>query len=70
MNARHLQTILTAALLVVTATSFAEPLRGEIILSATAHELLGDDAADLFGSALDPEEVIEDLNRGRTTANY
>lgn len=59
MNARHLQTVLAAALLVVTAASFAEPLRGEVSLSATAHELLGDNAADLFGSALDPEEIIE-----------
>ena len=60
MNCRHLQSILAAILVAATAASAsAESLRGEISLSATAHELLGDDSASLFGSALDPEEVIE-----------
>ena len=50
-----------AALLFAAATApaSAEPPRGEVSLSATAHELLGDTSDALFGSALDPEEVIE-----------
>jgi len=52
MSSRHLQTIFAAVLLVAAATSSAETLRGELSLSATAHELPGEDAANLFGSAL------------------
>lgn len=59
MNCRRLQTIFATVLLVAAATPSAETLRGELSLSATAHELLGDDSGRLFGSALDPEEVTE-----------
>jgi len=59
MNSRHLQTTFAALLLAAAATASGETLRGEVSLSATAHELLGDDAAALFGSAVDPEEVVE-----------
>ena len=59
MNSRDLQTTFAALLLAAAATSSAKTLRGELGLSATAHELLGNDAAALFGSAIDPEEVVE-----------
>lgn len=60
MSLRHLQTILVAILFAAaTAPTSADPLRGEVSLSATAHELLGDDSAGLLGTALDPEEVAE-----------
>ena len=59
MNPRHLQTFLAAILFAAAVPTGAEPPRGEVSLSATAHELLGDDSAALFGSALDPEEVSE-----------
>jgi len=60
MSLRHLQTILVAILFAAaTAPTSADPLRGEVRLSATAHELLGDDSAGLFGTALHPQEVAE-----------
>ena len=60
MSLRDLQSILLAVLFAAaTAPTSADPLRGEVSLSATAHELLGDDSVSLFGSALDPEEVSE-----------
>ena len=60
MISRHLQSILAAVLVTAaTASPSAESLRGEMSLSATAHELLGDHSANLFGTALDPDEVIE-----------
>ncbi|HSM39821.1 MAG TPA: PHB depolymerase family esterase [Afifellaceae bacterium] len=59
MNFRQLQTIFAIVLLVAAATSSTETLHGELSLSATAHELLGDDATALFGSAIDPNEVAE-----------
>lgn len=60
MNSLHLQSMLAAVLFAAaTASASAEPLRGEVSLSASAHELLGDNSAALFGSALDPEEFIE-----------
>jgi predicted esterase len=59
MNFRHLQTIFAGLILIAAAASPAETLRGELTLSATAHELLGDDAAAVFGSAIDPEEIVE-----------
>ena len=60
MSYRRLQSALAALLFAAaTAPASAEPPRGEVSLSATAHELLGDTSDALFGSALDPEEVIE-----------
>jgi hypothetical protein len=60
MNAPRLPAIL-ATLLCMTylATSGGDEMRGEVSLEATAHEILGDDATTLFGSALDPDEVNE-----------
>jgi predicted esterase len=60
MNAPRLPAIL-ATLLCMTypATSAGDEMRGEVSLEATAHEILGDDATTLFGSALDPDEVNE-----------
>ena len=60
MTRANLQSIFIAVVLVAAAEpTSAEPLRGEVSLSATAHELLGDDSTELFGSAIDPGEVIE-----------
>ena len=60
MNFPLLQSILAAVLFTaVSVSTSAEPLRGEVSLSATAQDILGDDSGELFGSALDPEEVIE-----------
>ena len=60
MNASLLKSILVALLFLAwTAASASEPLRGEVRLAATASALLGEEAAAMFGSALDPEEAVE-----------
>jgi len=59
MRNRPLQVLLFTVLMLAAAASRAETLRGEVRLAATAAELVGDDAAGRFGSALDPQEAIE-----------
>ena len=41
------------------AASPGDPARGEVSLSATASEILGEEATALFGGALDPDDVNE-----------
>jgi len=60
MAFRYLQTLLiAAAFLMGAAASCAQTSRGSLRLTATASELLGEDAAGRFGTAVDPDEVIE-----------
>jgi len=59
MRNRQLQSLLITVLMLAGAASPAETLRGDVRLAATPAELVGDDAAERFGSALDPQEVIE-----------
>jgi predicted esterase len=60
MSICRLKISLAALLLIAAAaTSFGEPLRGYVSLAATSSELLGDGAADIFGSAIDPEEDVD-----------
>jgi predicted esterase len=60
MHAPRLPIAVTALLCIVyPATSPGDALRGEVSLAATAHEILGDEATALLGSALDPHEINE-----------
>lgn len=60
MYASALQWIVITALGIPSAVvSAAAPPVGELRLEATASELLGDGNGDIFGHALDPEEVFE-----------
>lgn len=60
MDACPRKSLLAALLfLASTAVQAGEPLRGEVSLAATASGLLGEDAATMFGSALDPEEAVD-----------
>jgi predicted peptidase len=60
MNACLPKSVITALLFLAwTGASSSEALRGEVSLAATASALLGDDAAAVFGSALDPDEAVE-----------
>ncbi len=59
MNAR-LPTILAILLcMAYPPISAGNPLRGEVSLAATAYEILGEEAVELFGSAVDPHETNE-----------
>ena len=60
MHAPRLPIAVTALLCIVyPAMSPGDALRGEVSLAATAHEILGDEATALLGSALDPHEINE-----------
>lgn len=59
MIARQLFSTLAILLAMAAAVVPGKALGGEIRLAATATELLGDDSAALFGSAIDPAEAME-----------